>query len=466
MSSGKLEVKVVSRDKGAFLHGKAGLITRSDGSTCSFIGSVNESIQGWDHSYETIWEDPSQEAADWVREEFDHLWEKARPLSEAVISEIDKAARKSEVSLKDALVKPKDLAKSSFQDTPIQRSGEDLAVWQKAFVEIWEEHRNLYGAARIILADEVGVGKTLSMAATGALSVLYGDGPFLILCPATLVDQWQVELIDKLGLPSAVWKGGRRGGWRDHTGHLIRMDDPDGILKCPYQIGIVSTGIITASTPEAEILKRGKFGMIALDEGHKARKKRGIGGKEADEEGLLHDFMMNIAGNTKHLVIGTATPIQTDKREIWDLMKIIAVGNEHVLGRTNSPWWDDSLSLGVVSGDFPLRTMDEAWEFLRSPLPSRAESEKVFGAIRDAFDVPDKKFFCDKSISELHDTFDWGFIVDEYESSRDEIPFMRKHNPLSRHVVLRRRETLENAELMPRIAVDIFPESKKSDGIF
>jgi hypothetical protein len=37
------------------------------------------------------------------------------------------------------------------------------------------------------------------------------------------------------------------------------------------------------------------------------------------------------------------------------------------------------------------------------------------------------------------------------------ISFFQYHNPVSRHVVLRRRRTLEDAGLMPRIAVDIWP---------
>lgn len=37
------------------------------------------------------------------------------------------------------------------------------------------------------------------------VSCLMGDGPALILAPATLCQQWQLELKAELGLPSAVW---------------------------------------------------------------------------------------------------------------------------------------------------------------------------------------------------------------------------------------------------------------------
>ena len=67
------------------------------------------------------------------------------------------------------------------------------------------EHREIYGKARLLLADEVGVGKTLSMATSALVSALLEDGPVLILAPSTLTIQWQVEMMDKLGIPAAVW---------------------------------------------------------------------------------------------------------------------------------------------------------------------------------------------------------------------------------------------------------------------
>jgi SNF2 family DNA or RNA helicase len=72
------------------------------------------------------------------------------------------------------------------------------------------QHRETYGKARLLLADEVGVGKTLSLGASAMISVLLDDGPVLILCPSTLTLQWQVELADKLGIPSAVWSSTKK----------------------------------------------------------------------------------------------------------------------------------------------------------------------------------------------------------------------------------------------------------------
>lgn len=87
-----------------------------------------------------------------------------------------------------------------------------------ALVTMFLQHRETYGMARLLLADDVGVGKTLSLAASAMVSALLDDGPVLILCPATLTMQWQVELADKLGIPSAVWSSTKKL-WLDPNGH-------------------------------------------------------------------------------------------------------------------------------------------------------------------------------------------------------------------------------------------------------
>lgn len=227
LTAGNIEIRVVSRDNAPFLHGKAGVIKRAGGRTSSFIGSINETANGWAQSYEMIWEDSSLEAAAWVQSEFDWLWKKGVPLSQAVIDEIGRTAEKVEVQIEDMQADPVGLAKSVAVESPLARRGEKLASWQKEFVRIFAEHIERYSAARLLLADEVGVGKTLSMAATGALSVLLGHGPFLILCPATLTLQWQMELWDKLALPSCVWARSPQKGWLDQKGHLYRSVDPE-----------------------------------------------------------------------------------------------------------------------------------------------------------------------------------------------------------------------------------------------
>jgi SNF2 family DNA or RNA helicase len=62
---------------------------------------------------------------------------------------------------------------------------------------------------RAILADEVGLGKTIEAALVASELRLRGlAAKALILVPAGLVQQWQEELGRKFGLPSALVQGG------------------------------------------------------------------------------------------------------------------------------------------------------------------------------------------------------------------------------------------------------------------
>ena len=49
------------------------------------------------------------------------------------------------------------------------------------------------------------------------------------------------------------------------------------------------------------------------------------------------DFMMRIGPRTKNLLLGTATPIQTEVHELWDLLAILNSGADFVLGKLFGP---------------------------------------------------------------------------------------------------------------------------------
>ncbi len=74
-----MNVRVVAANNSPFLHGKAGLIESRGGTKTSFIGSLNETREGWRDHYEIVWEDQSPEGVAWVEAEFQYLWDPSRP---------------------------------------------------------------------------------------------------------------------------------------------------------------------------------------------------------------------------------------------------------------------------------------------------------------------------------------------------------------------------------------------------
>ena len=218
---------MVPKDR-VFIHGKAGVIKQANDVMTSFLGSINETKSAFTSNYELLWEDPSEEGVAWVQDEFDALWKDARPLPEAIIKEIGRIANRVEVQFED--VDAKDLPAAALAETPIYRGGEQLQPWQRSFVTTFLEHRETYGKARMLLADEVGVGKTLSLAASALVSIILGDGPVAAPLPADAL------------LSSGRWR------WKTSSGYRARSGRPrknSGLTR----VGTRSAGAAPKTSP-------------------------------------------------------------------------------------------------------------------------------------------------------------------------------------------------------------------------
>jgi superfamily II DNA/RNA helicase len=448
LSSGRVEIRVVPKNR-VFIHGKAGVIEAADGSKICFLGSINETKSAFTKNYEILWEDTSSEGVSWVEEEFEALWSDSYPLPDAIVEEIKRVADRVEIRFDE--VTPEELPAAAIAESPIYRGGEQLMPWQRSFVTMFLQHRDTYTKARLLLADEVGVGKTLSLAASVMVSALLEDGPALILCPSTLTLQWQVELADKLGIPSAVWSSTKKV-WLDPKGQIISRQGADEIVHCPLRIAIVSTGLLFFQhSEERELLLTRKYGIVVLDEAHRARKRGTIGQKKQEDNNLL-DFMIKIGPKTKNLLLATATPIQTEVYELWDLLRILNSGSDFVLGRENYSLWKDWVkALPIVKGELTPENERETWNWVRNPLPPGAENP-VFSSLRLKLGIPDQTFYSAEPFSSL-----------DYSQQQDigmtlEPGFLQEHNPIVRHTVYRRRKTLEDAGLLDKIAVDVHPD--------
>lgn len=455
LSSGRVEIRVVPKNR-VFVHGKAGVIESGSGSKTCFLGSINETKSAFAQNYEILWEDQSSEGVAWVEEEFDALWSDAYPLPDAIVEEIKRVADRVEMRFEE--IKVDQMAAAALAESPIYRGGEQLQPWQRSFVTMFLQHREAYGKCRLLLADEVGVGKTLSLAASAMISALLEDGPVLILCPSTLTVQWQVELIDKLGIPSAVWSSNKKV-WIDSNGHIIRTRGPEDITRCPFRIAIVSTGLIFQGTNERQFLLERKYGTVVLDEAHKARRHGGLGQKKEEPNNLL-DFMLKIGTRTRNLLLGTATPIQTEIHELWDLLCILNSGVDFVLGREHYSYWIDYVkALAVVKGEVTPREEKEAWEWVRNPLPP-ASDNALFASLRLQLGIPEHVFYSGQGFGSL------GFLEQQTIGQALEPGFLRDNNPIVRHTVLRRRQTLEAAGLLEKIGVNIHPNPDMPDSVY
>ena len=175
-----------------------------------------------------------------------------------------------------------------------------------------------------------------------------------------------------------------------------------------------------------------KFGTVILVEAHKARRRGGLG-RQKDEPNNLLDFMLRIAPRAKNMLLGTATPIQTEVHELWDLMQILGSGADFVLGREPFARWADwQRSLPIVKGtETPVEDRD-VWDWLRNPLPPASE-DALFATLRLQLGLSEHVFFTDRGFGSL------GFLEQQAVAQGLVPGFLREHNPIVRHTVLRRR---------------------------
>jgi superfamily II DNA or RNA helicase len=458
-------IRVAPDNVCGFVHGKAGVIERADGRKIGFIGSMNETRSGWQQHYEILWEDDSPEGIAWIEAEFDYLWNAAKPLPEAVCKEVRRRSHRHEIGLDD-VVDDDNIAPSALIESPLYREGMSLQPWQQGFVTECLKHYRDYGFVRLLLADEVGLGKTLSLATAALALCLLNEKekrrrkPMIIFAPATLCEQWQTELLDKLGIPTARWQTTRKV-WLDSNERAISPAGAEHIAACPLRIGIVSTGLMMRDSNEKQHLLDLSYGLVILDEAHKARSRQGFG-KNAGEPNELLSFITAIAARADHVLLGTATPIQTTPEDLWDLVRVLHQGKGNfVLGNDYARWHKPAEVLPILSGEQEVTDLANAWELLRSPLPpvnSTADSRVrlLYSSIRQDLSLSLRQFEAGR-LSDLDMSTREGFEL-ELERLVANAPFFQRENPFVRHVVLRKRTTLEEAGLLKRVGVDVHPD--------
>ena len=155
-----------------------------------------------------------------------------------------------------------------------------------------------------LLADEVGLGKTIE--AGLIISQLWAEGKrkIIIVVPASLRKQWQNELFDKFDLPSIVVDGKEyRTAKKEGLYNPFERDVPI-IISMPF-----------AYAKRAEISPGGMWDLIVIDEAHRLRNVYKKGNKQA--KGLKELF----AQQPKILL--TATPLQNSLMELYGLASFI-----------------------------------------------------------------------------------------------------------------------------------------------
>ena len=148
---------------------------------------------------------------------------------------------------------------------------------------------------RALLADEVGLGKTIEAGLILKEYLLRGMVKrVLILTPASLITQWQEELKTKFGL-----------NFKNHQ-EITDWEDSD----------LVIASLDTAKSQKNQSnVQKIKYDLLIVDEAHKLKNKK------------TKNWQFVNSINTKYLLMLTATPIQNDMIELFNLISILKPGH-------------------------------------------------------------------------------------------------------------------------------------------
>lgn len=153
---------------------------------------------------------------------------------------------------------------------------------------------------RVLLADEVGLGKTIEAGMALKEYMLRGlVERVLILTPAPLVGQWQEELATKFDIECVTTYDG-----------LLRQDAP-AFWSQPRVIA----SIATARRPEHHaLLAAQRYDLIIVDEAHHLKNRATANWK------LVNSL------NKKFLLLLSATPVQNSLVELYNLLTLLKPG--------------------------------------------------------------------------------------------------------------------------------------------
>lgn len=154
---------------------------------------------------------------------------------------------------------------------------------------------------RAILADEVGLGKTIEAGLIMKEYMVRGLAKkILILVPASLVIQWTKELNQKFGIPAIGQK--KEYMWRQYD---VVVASIDTAKRDPHRRHVLDID----------------YDMLIIDEAHKLKNKRTRN----------YQFVKEI--KKKYCLLLTATPIQNEMDELYNLINLLKPGH---LGHTSA----------------------------------------------------------------------------------------------------------------------------------
>lgn len=161
-----------------------------------------------------------------------------------------------------------------------------------------------------LLADEVGLGKTIEAGMVLAQCWSERKRRILLIVPASLRTQWRAELAEKFYIESTILES-KNYNKAKKDGDINPFDIRDQVVICSYNFVSLKENDVHAT----------QWDLVIIDEAHRLRNVYKSGNVMGTK------LRRALAGKKKLLL--TATPLQNNLMELYGLVSII---DEHVFG--------------------------------------------------------------------------------------------------------------------------------------
>jgi excisionase family DNA binding protein len=167
----------------------------------------------------------------------------------------------------------------------------------------------------VLLADEVGLGKTIEASLVIAQRWAERRRRILLIVPASLRKQWSQELYDKFSLPSVIVE---RKSYADarKKGIAKPFEQGDNIIITSYEFAAL----------KADDIQRGGWNLVVFDEAHRLR-------NVYRKDGATRAKTLRDATRPFFKILLTATPLQNSLMELYGLVSVL---DEHHFGDEDS----------------------------------------------------------------------------------------------------------------------------------
>lgn len=379
VASGQLKIKVAFRvnantqkpisvdsTEDGYVHEKWFVMRDAEGNRLYGSGSLNESRTALVLNAENIdvhcdwWGIHDASRINGAEESFNILWSNMNP--SMVVKEIPEAVRDKLIHLKTLSNKPTEIDGTVIQmeveptveemlkfavlkDAPKMPNGLYVGMYS-APVEPWP-HQEIVSRRLIeshpysyMMCDEVGLGKTIEAALAMRSLILSGRTKrVMVVAPASLTDQWQRELAQKAMLPFAKTqvKAGGQGKIQHKYIYPWTSEDVDSDLYSP-DFNVISSGLVSRRERLNSIDRMDDCDIVLIDEAHYARRQNSRSGSlETAKYGNLYKAIdEHLKKKAEGLWLATATPMQIDAIEVFDLFRLTGRAGQYEVDPTLS----------------------------------------------------------------------------------------------------------------------------------